>query len=217
MENTKKCLIFGCKTSPSEKTKEALLLNAKKQFANLGFEGASLREICKEANANVSAVKYHFGDKEGLYRACIVEFVEKRLQKINIILTPCDNIEEFKVKMKIFIDDFLNECLTDKEMNQLVNNEIEMMNPIMEDLFSSTFFKIFDKLIELIQDGMEKKFIRNDVDPVNIGKVFFMTMNQSVRYDHISSKYFGRSINDKEYRNKFINDLVSITINGIKA
>lgn len=216
MEKVKNCPIFGPKASPSEKTKEALLLYAKKHFAHHGFEGASLREICKDASANVSAVKYHFGDKEGLYRACLIEFVEKRLQKINIILTPCENIEEFKVKVKIFIDDFLNECLTDREMNQLVNNEIEMMNPIMADLFNSTFLKIFEKLIELIQDGIQKKFIRSDVDAINVGKIIFMTMNQTVRYDHISSKYFGKSIEDKEYRSKFINDLVSITINGIK-
>jgi len=205
------------KSSPSEKTKQALLIQAKKHFAQFGFEGASLREICKEAEANVSSVKYHFGDKEGLYKACLVEFADKRLQKLNIILTPSDNIEEFKVKMKIFIDDFFNESFGDLEMNQLVCNEIEMMNPIMENMFSSTFLKIFQKLIEVINDGVEKKFIRADLDPDTIGTMVFMTINQAVRYDHINSKYFNRTLANKEYRSKFINDLVSIITNGIKA
>lgn len=205
------------KSSPSGKTKQALLIQAKKHFAQFGFEGASLREICKEAEANVSSVKYHFGDKEGLYKACLVEFADKRLQKLNIILTPSDNIEEFKVKMKIFIDDFFNESFGDLEMNQLVCNEIEMMNPIMENMFSSTFLKIFQKLIEVINDGVEKKFIRADLDPDTIGTMFFMTINQAVRYDHINSKYFNRTLANKEYRSKFINDLVSIITNGIKA
>lgn len=205
------------KSSPSEKTIQALLIQAKKHFAQFGFEGASLREICKEAEANVSSVKYHFGDKEGLYKACLVEFADKRLQKLNIILTPSDNIEEFKVKMKIFIDDFFNESFGDLEMNQLVCNEIEMMNPIMENMFSSTFLKIFQKLIEVINDGVEKKFIRADLDPDTIGTMVFMTINQAVRYDHINSKYFNRTLANKEYRSKFINDLVSIITNGIKA
>lgn len=205
------------KSSPSEKTKQALLIQAKKHFAQFGFEGASLREICKEAEANVSSVKYHFSDKEGLYKACLVEFADKRLQKLNIILTPSDNIEEFKVKMKIFIDDFFNESFGDLEMNQLVCNEIEMMNPIMENMFSSTFLKIFQKLIEVINDGVEKKFIRADLDPDTIGTMVFMTINQAVRYDHINSKYFNRTLANKEYRSKFINDLVSIITNGIKA
>ena len=145
MEDKNTPELTSSKSSPSEKTKQALLIQAKKHFAQFGFEGASLREICKEAEANVSSVKYHFGDKEGLYKACLVEFADKRLQKLNIILTPSDNIEEFKVKMKIFIDDFFNESFGDLEMNQLVCNEIEMMNPIMENMFSSTFLKIFQK------------------------------------------------------------------------
>lgn len=209
--------LISRKSSPSEKTKQALLIQAKKHFAQFGFEGASLREICKEAEANVSSVKYHFGDKEGLYKACLVEFADKRLQKLNIILTPSDNIDEFKVKIKIFVDDFFNESFGDLEMNQLVCNEIEMMNPIMENMFSSTFLKIFQKLIEVINDGMDKNFIRKDLDPETVGTIVFTTMSQAVRLNHIKSKYFNKSLEDKEYRNKFINDLVTIITNGIKA
>jgi AcrR family transcriptional regulator len=217
MEDKNTPELISRKSSPSEKTKQALLIQAKKHFAQFGFEGASLREICKEAEANVSSVKYHFGDKEGLYKACLVEFADKRLQKLNIILTPSDNIDEFKVKIKIFVDDFFNESFGDLEMNQLVCNEIEMMNPIMENMFSSTFLKIFQKLIEVINDGMDKNFIRKDLDPETVGTIVFTTMSQAVRLNHIKSKYFNKSLEDKEYRNKFINDLVTIITNGIKA
>jgi AcrR family transcriptional regulator len=46
---------------------ERLLEAAEQVFAEKGFKAASVRDICKLANANIAAVNYHFGDKERLY------------------------------------------------------------------------------------------------------------------------------------------------------
>jgi AcrR family transcriptional regulator len=49
------------------------VLAALKLFAERGFEGASTRDIADAAGANVSAIRYYFGDKAGLYRAAFTE------------------------------------------------------------------------------------------------------------------------------------------------
>jgi TetR/AcrR family transcriptional regulator, regulator of cefoperazone and chloramphenicol sensitivity len=59
---------------PTPDAKQRLLLAAEEVFAAKGFAGASVREICTKAGANVAAVNYYFGGdgaKERLYAAAV--------------------------------------------------------------------------------------------------------------------------------------------------
>ena len=53
-------------------TREKLIDTARRLFAERGVEHVSLREISREAEQrNVSALQYHFGDREGLLQAVL--------------------------------------------------------------------------------------------------------------------------------------------------
>jgi len=54
----------------SEPTREALISSALHLFGRQGFDGTSTREISARAGANIAAIAYHFGGKDGLRLAC---------------------------------------------------------------------------------------------------------------------------------------------------
>lgn len=64
-----------------EDTKRRLMEAAGEAFSRHGFRGATVRTICRMARANVAAVHYHFGGKEGLYTALLSEAFEAGLRR----------------------------------------------------------------------------------------------------------------------------------------
>jgi AcrR family transcriptional regulator len=64
-------------TSPSETTRQALIAAATALFGQKGFAATSTREIAAASGANIAAIAYHFGGKEGLRQACVLSFAER--------------------------------------------------------------------------------------------------------------------------------------------
>ncbi|MCX2865258.1 CerR family C-terminal domain-containing protein [Paucibacter sp. PLA-PC-4] len=59
--------------SDGVETRALILQVAGRLFAEQGFERTTSREICLAAGANMAAVNYHFGSREGLYEAVLIE------------------------------------------------------------------------------------------------------------------------------------------------
>jgi AcrR family transcriptional regulator len=215
MKKTAKCFIFGCKPPPLDNTRELILAQATKSFADHGYEGASLREICNAVNANVSAVKYHFGDKEGLYRTCLSEYAESRFSVIANILTPANSEEELKLKLKLFAEDFLSASFNNFDMSRMLFREIENMNPILEGIFEGTFLKIYKQLAYILDDAQNKKIISKNISVDTATSIFFHYLSQSFRTHHIAKKFFKKNIKNQESQVEHIDNLLTILFHGI--
>lgn len=94
------------------KTRNAIIEAAGKIFAEEGYSKATVREICRQAGANIAAINYHFRDKKGLYLAVL-----KHYQCISFQTYPPDlGIDKFKIpeeKLRAFILSFLLRIMDD--------------------------------------------------------------------------------------------------------
>lgn len=77
-----------------QQPREKILLIALELFAELGFERATVRQIAKKAQVNISAISYYFGDKVGLYRAAFTEPMGSPKDDIALFNSPDLTLEQ---------------------------------------------------------------------------------------------------------------------------
>lgn len=64
-------------------TRDRILAQAARHFAERGFNATSLREVARDAEANPASVHYYFGSKEELYLEVISGFRERLSKERN--------------------------------------------------------------------------------------------------------------------------------------
>lgn len=96
-----------------EGSKARILEAATVLFAQKGFKGTSIREICKAANVNLCMVSYYWGGKQELYRGIIDNLLKKQIEYSKSFLdlnkNPQDmTIDECKKLLAKAMDKFVD-------------------------------------------------------------------------------------------------------------
>ena len=142
------------------KTRDRLLDAAETLFAQRGLEGASMRSITTLANANLAAVNYHFGSKEGLLRALLAARItpinEQRLQLL-------ERLEERgKLSVESVLEAFINPALDpnlrpNDSFLQIMTRIHHSTDPVAVEVLTAAFgpvaeryFATFHKLLPAI-------------------------------------------------------------------
>lgn len=71
-------------------------------FADLGYDGATGQEICRQAGVHTSAIVYHFGGMAGLYRAALEE-ARDRLVKTEAIVAAVKAESDPRRQLEAFL------------------------------------------------------------------------------------------------------------------
>lgn len=202
-------------TSSPEKTKEALLKAAKQLFSTIGYDGTTVKDISERAGVNISLVSYHFQGKEGLYRTVLEQFGSVRLSVAERILVPPSSIDEFKVRLHMFVSELFQWLAEEPELCNIIQREVDSGFPLARDIFDSTFLKIFERLHGFMAAAKKEKIIRSEIDALIAASALHGCIIQMGRHDKIGKEIFGVSLQDESHRKKVIEQVLSIHVIGL--
>lgn len=121
-----------------ETTREKLFVAAVEVFADKGFKGATVRDICKKAgSANMNAVNYHFGGKAKLYKL-ILERMFAELGRLMRDLGSMDGARDPEERLCDLVRAYCAMLFANGEFSMMFlaiyNKEIVQPSPYLKDL-----------------------------------------------------------------------------------
>lgn len=198
-------------------TKENIMDIAKKLFVKNGFDGTTVREICEAADVSVSAINYHFENKEGLFKAILMSINNEHFSSGFEALEAPESVDGFKLRLRFFIDAYLTTYLEDPEAHILVTREYEKGSRIMDNYFINRAASSFKKLVTYIEESKYNGILNPDVNSGFVAGLIFNQINSQIRHNSLSKETFGYDLNDPAFRKSWINESINIIFNGIKA
>lgn len=135
-----------------DETKLRLLNAAGEIISEKGYQQATIREICAKARANVAAVHYHFGGKEGLYEALLEHCHKEGLRRHpSVEGLPEDHTPE--QALEAFIRSFLHRTLSDETpawSTRLMAREMGNPSPALNRMVSSSIRPNLERLMAIV-------------------------------------------------------------------
>lgn len=176
----------------SEQTRARLIEAAREVFSEHGFQGATVREICRRAEANGAAINYHFGSKEGLLTETLNFSQLTALQKNNLKADTCP-----EKRLRLFLHDFMLMLLDEKNASsqcRIMARELADPTPALDQIVSEAIaplHKFLGKLLrEIVGDQVHETELRRCVYSI-LGQCQFyrhshpvlQRLNSKLRYD----------------------------------
>lgn len=198
----------------SNSTKSTIVTVAKQLFGKNGFEATSIREIADKGNVNVAAISYHFGSKNGLFEALVKDFAEKRLYLIAEVLDPAESIEDFKLKISLFMNSFLALGVDDPDSFQVVHKNLDLFAELAPKYFSETFVSFHGKILEFIKGAQKAGIVSKNHEAIILTQILFGGLVELIRGNPLRKKFLGVSLEDKKFRKKYIDSFIQCFLYG---
>jgi AcrR family transcriptional regulator len=195
----------------AERSREAILLAARDEFAEHGLGGARIDRIAERAGVNKRLLYYYFGNKDALFRAVLehaygeIRRAEHQLRLSD--LPPADAVRrltEFTWHYYLAHPEFLT----------LLNSEnLHRARHVQEsDTARALNSPLIDTLAEVLERGRREGVFRGGVDALQLyisiaGLAYFYLSNQ-----HTLGAIFGRDLMSPRARHQRLSHICDVIL-----
>jgi len=173
--------------------RQLLIDAARNKFVSKSYDKVSIRELAQTAGVNSAMIKYYFQNKEGLYRAMIMEVTGQIMNSLSEHLksSNLDNLDDF-------FRSFVEVIKESPEFPLLMLKEVILNQGVCRNYFieqlGSKHMKVFDQVFLRFKKAGK---LKPDVDPLLfrmslMGLIFFpwyqrelMGMMEGITFDDV--------------------------------
>lgn len=143
-------------------TRTRIVVAAEVEFADHGFDGVSVRQIALRADVPVALINYHFGSKEGLYRA-IFEMrapmiIDQRVAGLRLAEMETDTERKVEMIVKAVLVPNLHMRSTEKNsaysriLAREVSDPKSHNRKVVSEFFDPIAYKVLEALHRALPD-----------------------------------------------------------------
>ena len=136
-----------------KETRELLLASAKQEFLEKGYQGASLRSICKNAGVTTGALYFFFQDKEDLFAAIVEPVLEKLKHMLQQHMRQ--ELMELQQLPDAREDNMQDDMFASAQIIHLLYANYDMFTLILTKSQGSRFENCVDEFVAIMENGYQ--------------------------------------------------------------
>lgn len=187
-----------------------LLQAGTEMFAEKGFKGASVRQICAQAGTSMNMIHHYFGSKDGLFDAIVQQFSAQVFEiPSQLIARPPKSQEDFAVRFELFVEQTLNALLAHRLVYAIISQQPETPPALA---------KCTDGFGGFLAAAAEQGYLNPRLDwEMVTGFVMDRLTTQAMLANGARSRGEPAQIDDPDYRARWLAANTELFLNGLTS
>lgn len=192
--------------------KDSILNAAIQIFSERGFEGVSIREIADKADIHFSSIRYHFGNKNELYKACISKHGSERLKSAKkfLRLSPKSK-EDMRIRLGLAINDIFIMHGQNPSLTKLILLEIESSSHRTDRELKKTMVAMTKIFATFFKQCQHKSFLKKNLDPLFLTQSLMGIIHHLIKTEHRRERFFGqRALKNQANTDQLVENILEL-------